>query len=197
MGRLNKKYKISKNVKRLSDALVSNACNNQIEQLKENLHILNGDITYTNHKSVKKSHIESNLLDYAIKFCSKDVAEYLIPIGAKVSYHNCIDECKYDKIKEVYELIQYLESNFGSFDKCNISIDAIVNKIYIIERLIDPEKVIANKDRLNYTIDLIRSGFIKAEDVRKIASSKYEKKESYITHFKMMTRELFLNELGI
>ena len=182
---------------RVHNALINNACNNQLDKLKENLsQLVNFDCHQYNQKNQKKNnlHLESMLLDHAISFNSKDVAEYLIPLGAKSNYINCLCECKYDTLKDVYELIQHLESKFGSFLEVG---QYNINKDFVISRLIDPTKVMDNKERLVYTIELIRCGFLNPEDVKKISNELYSKKELYQHLFKMLSRELFLNELGI
>lgn len=176
-----------KNVGRLKNALISNASFNQISEFVENYAVLKSSVNET-----ALANFRNSLMDSAIKNISKDVVEFLISEKALCNYATCIYDCKYDKIEEVYNYINEMIEKHGSFTMNTIHL----HKGMVIRRLIDPAKVFANKDRLAYTIDLIRKGFISSQEVREISNELY-KNEKYKSHFTMMNRDLLLTELGI
>ena len=178
------------NLDRLKDALISNASQNQTEQFIENYSIL-GD-----HKnSPKNNTFKDSLLTFAIMNISKNIAILLIKDGAKCSVERCLWKCDYRSLDKVYvfinELIQY-----DSFDTGR----SHIHKGLIIKRLLDPDKVYVNKDRLSYLIELIIDKFIDSDEVKIIIDDIYGSdtlNQKYKDNFKMVNRELILNSLGI
>lgn len=181
-----------KNIKRLKDALISNASLNNIDSFKENYACwISNDTKRPSTFGVADSNRDM-LMDFAMRNLSKEVVEFLLKEGASCNYASCIYECKYEIIEDVYNYINEMIEKHGTFTKNTVHL----HKGMIINRLIDPEKVLANKDRLVHTIDLIRRGFLSADEVREIANKLYTSDRSK-GQFKMLSRELILTELGI
>lgn len=185
----NTKYK---SLDRLKNALVTNASLNQIGAFKNN---------YAAWESIENSRpsrfgiSDSNkelLMYFAYKNLSKDVVEFLIKEGVKCNYASCIYDCKYEIIDEVYKYINEMIDKYGPLTNNTVHL----SKGMIIRRLIEPDKVNVNKDRVSFTIDLIRKGFLDPEEVRRIANELYIS-DKYKGSFTMMSRELLLTELGI
>ncbi len=174
-----------KNLNRLKNALVTNASLNQIDAFK-----VNYKLCLSNHTN--KELFMSELLYFAYKNLSKDVVEFLIGDGVKCNYASCIYDCKYNLLEDVYNYINEMIDKYGSLTDNTIQI----NKCMIIRRLIEPDKANVNRDRISYTIDLIRKGFLDPIEVKKMANELY-KSDKYKGTFLMMTRELLLTELGI
>lgn len=176
-----------RNIKRLKNALVTNASLDQIDEFKINYDTFKKS-TNINHVG----NIKCLLIDIAIRNISRNVADVLINDGAICNYAQCIYDCEYRKLEDVYNYILEMVEEHGSFTKNTVHL----HKGMIIKRLIDPDKVMVNKDRILYIIDLIGSGFITAGEVKEIADTLY-KSDKYKGEFKMMYRELLLTELGI
>lgn len=178
------------NLDRLKNALISNACQDQTEYFRENYSIL-GD--YKN--SPKNNPFKDSLLDFAIMNISKDISILLIKDDAKCSIERCLWKCDYRSLDKVYVFINELISN-KSFDVGK----SHIHKGLIIRRLLDPDKVYVNKDRLSYIIELIRDKFLDSDEVKKIIDDIYGSdtlNQKYKDNFKMVNRELILNSLGI
>lgn len=185
----NTKYK---SVDRLKNALVTNASLNQIDAFKANYKAW---VSLENNKPSRFGLADSNkelLMFFAYKSVSKDVVEFLISEGVKCNYASCIYECKYNMIEDVYNYINEMIDKHGPLTNNTLHL----NKGMVIRRLIEPDKVSVNKDRVSYTIDLIRKGFLDPSEVRKIANEIYTS-DRYKGVFTMMSRELLLTELGI
>jgi hypothetical protein len=181
-----------KSLDRLKNALVTNASLNQIDAFKEN---------YSYWKSIQDKGSsqfglsESNkelLMYFAMKSISRDVVEFLIKENVKCNYSSCIYGCKFTQIKEVYEFINEMINKHGLLTDNKTHL----HKDMIIRRLIEPDKVNVNKERIILTIDLIRSGFLDSKEVRDISEELYNNIK-YKGMFTMMSRELLLTELGI
>ena len=180
------KYGKYKSLKRLKDALISNAFLNQVDAFKTNYAMLS--VT----DPLVKDKFKNNLIDHAIKNASLDVAEILIKDGAMCNYNSCIYECNWNKLDKVYTLINDLHTKYGSFTMNTVH----MHKGMIINRLLDPEKAHTNRERLSYVIELLRDGFLDADEI-KAAADKLYNDHKYQGEFKQFTRELILNELGI
>lgn len=180
MSNLNKEEKWLRNRKRLIDALISNAYNNQVDQMLEKLTML-GDDGFEKCKN--------SLLYSALKNASKECAEILIQRGATCNINLLIRDCYWYDIDRVYSLVEYL------IKKYNIEI-VLISKEYIVTRLIDPSKIKDNPGRLEYTIQLLRDGFFNINDIRKSINKSYKdnNKRGNITS---LIREISLNDLGI
>lgn len=181
-----------KNLQRLKNALISNACLNRIDEFKKNYACWVSNDTGRPSTFGMSDSNKDMLMGFAMKNLSKDVVEFLLSEGASCNFGACIYECKYEMIEDVYNYINEMIDKHGSFTKNTVHL----HKGMVIGRLIDPEKVLANKDRLVYTIELIRKGFLSADEVREIASGLYTSERSK-GQFKMLSRELILTELGI
>ncbi len=173
---------------RLFDALESNVHDNNIKGLKDNLTLLD----YNQNKFNK-------LLNSSIKNGSKDCAEYLISLGAvstiNTSYRkygmNMLLDCKYYKIIEVYNIIQYLSDKYPhAFDK-----DAIYDKKVLIKRLIDPSKIETNQKRVDYLLE--NSTFFGIENIEKSIEEIYIDKPEKKLRLNSILREIKLKKLGI
>jgi len=181
-----------KNLGRLKNALVTNATLDQIGEFKQNYDCwVSLEHTGANAFGISDRNKET-LMYFAMKSLSKDVVEFLIKEGVKCNYASCIYECKYDKIEEVYNFINEMIDKYGPLTDNTIHL----HKGMIIRRLIEPDKANVNKERISYTIDLIRKGFLDPVEVREIANELYTS-DKYKGTFTMMSRELLLNELGI
>lgn len=181
-----------KNLKRLKNALISNASLNNIDAFKENYASWISSTTKGPSTFGVADSNKDMLMDFAMRNLSKDVVEFLLKEGASCNYASCIHECKYEIIEDVYNYINEMIEKHGSFTKNTVHL----HKGMVINRLIDPEKVLANKARLVYTIDLIRRGFLSADEVREVANRAYTS-DRHKGQFKMISRELILTELGI
>jgi hypothetical protein len=184
----NKKMKWTNKRSRIIDALESNAHENQLESMISNLSLL---------KSDEFSRIKDRLLFMAFKNGSKECAEFLLTKETadykKLSF-NSIDilrKCEYTKMVEVYNLLKLHE------DKDNSGNHKVLQKSYLINRLIDPSKVDAKNERVDFLFKSISDGFFTAEEVRTQIESNYKDKPEKKAKFIALYRELTLKELGI
>ena len=168
---------------RLIDALESNAYNNQLDELKENLTLLRVDEFESN---------KNKLLFIALKSGSKECSEYLIEKEAKTNSQRVLNKCDFEKIDKVYELLSEL-SNKYDFIRDSFHSD----KKELITRLIDPHKVKANEKRINFLLKLLSDGFFEIDEVRRIIDYEYEGKPEKKGMFLSVYREITLRELGI
>ena len=183
-----KKQKWSKNRKRLRDALVSNAYNNQVKQMLENFAMLRPD---------EFESCKSSLLTQALKNASSDCAQILIEKGAVCDPNGILYDCDWRIIGKVHTLIgELIEKNGVDFisGKGNSSY-FFSDKKSLISRLIEPSKIEANIERAEYVLQLMRDGFFTAQDVREVYNKLYKEKSK--GKMIMIIRELTLNELGI
>ena len=187
---MNTKFGKYKSLKRLKDALISNASLNQFDAFRANYQLLDNNIKNGGHNYA--SSFRNYLMDCAIKNLSKDVVEYLLNEGAQCNYNTCLYECHWNKLDKVYDLINELHNKYGSFTMNSIH----MHKGMIINRLIDPEKGHTNKDRIAYVIELVGNGFLDSSEVKDSANKLYNG-HKYQGEFKQLTRQLLLDELGI
>ena len=176
-----------KNLGRLKDALVSNACQNQIDQFE-----INYNAYKMNCIESKNSPFKDKLMDFAMMSLSDNIVELLIKDGSSCNYNSCLYECNYDLSDKVYLLINKMIDKYGPFTKNTIH----MHKGMIINRIIDPEKASINPKRLEYVIELVRSGFLEGSEVKSVADELY-KDSKHKGNFSMVTRELILTSLGI
>jgi hypothetical protein len=174
----NKKQKWAHNRKRIVDALISNAHDNNINSLIENLSLLD------KKEFENCGHI---LLFQSLKNNSKECAVYLIGKGVKYGgtagdSGRVFLECEWNKIHDVYNTL--IELGLSTTDKQ-----------VLVSRLLNPAKIEATPERIEYTFNLLKGGFFTAEDVRNVCKLLFkDKNQGKIT---MILRELTLNELGI
>lgn len=183
---MDKKKKWSKNRKRLHDALISNVYNNNQVQMLENFALLKPD---------EFESCKSNLLRHSLKNASKECAQILIDRGATCDPSRIIYDCDWRIVDKVYllvnELISINDNKFLKTDSRFLS----NNKKAIIARLIEPYKVEANVERVEYVLRLLREEFFTVQDIREVYSNLY--KDNHKGKMVMLLRELTLNELGI
>ena len=178
----NKKTKWINKRSRIVDALESNAHENQLESMISNLSLL---------KSDEFLKIKNRLLFLALKNASKECAEFLL---SKETGFNSIDilrKCEYTKMVEVFNLLKLHE------DKDNSGNHKVLQKSYLINRLIDPSKVDAKNERVDFLFKLIHDGFFTAEEVRHQIEENYKDKPEKKSKFVALYREITLKELGI
>lgn len=170
-----------KNIKKLRDSLISSVSDDNLDKILSN--------------SDYALEIKNDLLYYAISKNSKNCAEYLVKNEATISNLSiCFLNCKFNIIREIYELVIDLTNKYGSFSNTRY----YINKIFIIERLLEPSKVSINRDRLTYVVDLCIDGFLDFSDVRNYLDSLgSDKREKYKSEFRLINRELLLTDLGL
>jgi hypothetical protein len=178
----NKKMKWSKNRKRLRDALESNAYSNQLSKMLENFQLL---------KPEEFLQCRNNLLKLALKNASKECAIFLIEKEARSNIEWCLLESDYNKIDKVYNLISELNSKY------DFSGPSLPQKKTLIARLISPEKVSENSERVDYLFKMINEGFFTSEDVMEQIEISYKDKKEQKRYFISLFRDLKLRELGI
>lgn len=169
--------------KRLFDALISNAYNNQLDKLTNNYNLLTSD---------EFSKIKNRLLLTSLKNGSKECSEFLIKLGAICNAKSVLLACSWDKIYEIYILIDNLQNQFSFTESLSYK-----NKDYLITRLIEPSKVNDNSERVDYILELLKNGFFSIDEVRNIHKSLYSGKDKYKNSALSLLRELKLTELGI
>lgn len=184
-----KKQKWSKNRKRIVDALMSNAYNNQVQQMLGNFIMLRDD---------EFERCKNSLLYTALKNGSKECAEILIEKGAICDTNRVMNDCQWSKLDKVHLLIGDLLDKYGTHftSGCGSRSYFHTNKRGLISRLIEPSKIEDNPERLDYTIQLIRNGVFNMDDVRSVVNETY-KDSSKRGNLVMLIREITLNELGI
>ena len=182
-SREKKIQKWSKFPNRLVDALESNAYNNQIDELKENLSIVRIPLS---------SSVKSDLLFIALRSGSKECSEFLIEKEATVNAQHVLYKCDFNKIDKVYKLLSELSVKYD-FIRDSFHGD----KKSLITRLIDPHKVQANDKRINFLLKLLSDGFFDVNEVKSCIDYEYEGKPEKKAIFRSIYREITLNELGI
>jgi hypothetical protein len=93
---------------------------------------------------------------------------------------------------DFFNLIRELDVR-DSYSRFNTELQ----KPYLINRLIDPSKVDANKERVDFLFKLISEGFFTAEQVRDQIELEYKDKPEKKGKFVVLYREITLKELGI
>lgn len=178
----NKTKNWEKHTNRLRDALDSNAHDNQLESMIRNLSKIPSSYTQENIKSLRE-----RLLYMSLKNSSKECAIYLISIGSTVAIRNVIMDCKYNKIKYVYNLINELD----------INTDDNTIKTIITQRLVDYSKLDINNHRVDILMDLISESILEHDDVNLIIKELYKDKPEKMGHLISFKRDFILKELGI
>lgn len=183
----NKKERWVSFPERLYNALESNVYNNDLESLKENL-------SYHNKNSYKAEEKLINILISSIRSGSKECAEYLLSIGVTISNTSrytaimILADCKYDRIIEVYNLLEYLRNkHLIPFEE--------INKKNLVMRLIDPSKIDDNRKRVDYLLE--NSEFFGMENIERAIEEIYTDKPEKKARLSSIIREIKLRKLGI
>ena len=74
---------------------------------------------------------------------------------------------------------------------------SLPQKKTLIARLISPEKVSENSERVDYLFKMINEGFFTSEDVMEQIEISYKDKKEQKRYFISLFRDLKLRELGI
>jgi hypothetical protein len=190
----NKKEKWSNHRKRLRDALESNVHDNQIENL------------ITNFKLMRSNEFDSckgSLLSLSLKYGSKECALFLIEQGAICNPWFIPMECKYDKViiisNLLKELVNKYPNNFtqscGSRSFKQINNELIIDKKCLIERILDPSKIIDNPNRVEYVME--NTDFFETKLIKEVIDEKFKSKPEKWGALISLLREIKLKELGI
>ena len=190
----NKREKWSKHRKRLRDALESNVHDNQIENL------------ITNFKLMKPDEFDSykgSLLSLSLKNGSRECALFLIKQGAVCDPWFIPMECKYDKVIIISNLLKELVTNYpnnftlssGSKSFKQINDELIIDKKCLIERILDPVKIIDNPNRVEYVME--NTDFFETKLIKEVIDDKFKSKPEKWGSLISLLREIKLKELGI
>ena len=183
-AKTNKKVKWKTKRSRITDALLSNAHDDQYENMLTNLSMLTVQ-EFLSHKD--------RMLFMALKNGSKRCADFLLSKEARVSSNEILRKCEYTKMFDVYNLLNELSVKYEDQFRDNI----LNQKPYLINRLIDPSKVDAKNERVDFLFKLISDGFFTAEEVRLQIEANYRDKPEKKSKFISVYREINLKELGI
>ena len=104
-------------------------------------------------QQAKKS---GNFLNYALAKCKYDSSKLLCELGFNMSNPEYIlSKCTIQNIENVYKLLSHFDkSNKWRFDRPN---NILMNKM--INRILDPNKVFENPNRINVAMQYLESGF--------------------------------------
>ena len=179
-----KKQRWNRFPERLYNALESNVFDDQIEQLKENL---------SQFSSLVDEKRKKNLLHLSIQSGSPNCARYFLDEGFTCNPNFILIECKYNKIIDVYNLLEellneYPKSFIGNERKMPL------NKISLIKRLIDPSKIVDNQKRVDYLLENME--FFGASNITNVIDDVYSGSPK-MSKLKSLIREIKLKELGI
>jgi hypothetical protein len=183
-AKTNKKVRWKTRRSRITDALLSNTHDDQYENMLENLSMLTVQ-EFLSHKD--------RMLFMALKNGSKRCADFLLSKEARVSSNEILRKCEYQRMVEVYTLLEELSNKYEEQIK-----DIVVNqKPHLINRLVDPSKLDAKNERVDFLFKLISDGFFTAEEVRQQIENNYRDKPEKKSKFIALYREITLKELGI
>jgi hypothetical protein len=179
----NKKMKWKNKRSRIIDALMSNAHDDQYENMLTNLAMITVQ-EFLSHRN--------KFLFMALKNGSKRCAEFLLSKEASANCNEILRKCEYQRVVEVYTLLEELSNKYEEQIK-----DIVNQKPNLINRLIDPSKADAKNKRVDFLFKLISDGFFTAEEVRTQIESNYRDKPEKKSKFIALYREITLKELGI
>lgn len=143
-------------------------------------------------KKTPVNNFQTRINDYlyrALYNGSEKTVYYLLECGGTVNLNNNpLQSCKYDIIKDVYELCEKISKDKKLPFNCD--------KKIIVKRILEPYKIETNPDRITYLFDLYKEGFIEIKMVRDTIEEDYKSidKKSVL---KTLMRDLLLTELGI
>lgn len=190
----NKRQKWSKHRKRLRDALESNVHDNQIDNLITNFKLLRPD---------EFDSCKGSLLLLSLKNNSKECALFLIEQGAVCNPWFIPMECKYDKVIIISNLLKELVTEYpnnftpssGSRSFKQINNELIIDKKCLIERILDPVKIIDNPNRVVYVME--NTDFFETKLIKEVIDDKFKSKPEKWGALISLLREIKLKELGI
>jgi hypothetical protein len=184
----NKKMKWINKRSRIIDALESNAHENQLESMISNLSLL----TVQEFLGIK-----NRLLFLALKNGSKECADFLLSKESSYNSTDILRKCEYTKMSEVFNILEEFNKKYEEKELSRDMSSIESKKSYLINRLIDPSKVDAKNERVDFLFKLIHTGFFTAEEVRTNIEANYKDKPEKKAKFIALYRELTLKELGI
>ena len=185
---MSKRQKWTNNRSRIVDALESNAHQNQYQNMISNLSLL----TVQEFLGIK-----NRLLFLALKNGSKECADFLLSKEASYNSSEVLRKCEYTKMAEVFNLLEELSKKYEEKELSRDMSSVESKKSYLINRLIDPSKVDANRERVDFLFKLVSEGFFTAEHVKEQIEVNYKDKPEKKGKFISIYRELALKELGI
>lgn len=185
---MNKRQKWNNNRSRIIDALESNVHENQYQNMISNLSLL----TVQEFLGIK-----DRLLFIALKNASKECADFLLSKEARYNATDVLRKCEYTKMTEVFNLLEEFSKKYDEKELSRDMSSVEVKKSNLINRLIDPSKVDANKERVDFLFKLVTEGFFTAEQVKEQIEANYKDKPEKKNRFISIYRELALKELGI
>lgn len=184
----NKQTKWKNNRSRIIDALESNAHQNQYESMISNLSLLTVQEFLGN---------KERLLYIALKHGSKECADFLLSKGSTYNSIQVLRDCQYKKMVEIFNMLEEFDKKYKE-EELNRDVSSGENKkLNLINRLIDPSKVEANKERVDFLFKLTSEGFFTIESVKEQIEVHYKEKPEKKNKFVSIYRELVLKELGI
>jgi len=187
-AKTNKKLKWNNNRSRITDALMSNAHNDQYESMLENLSMLTIQ-EFLSHKN--------RMLFMALKNGSKRCAELLLSKEATFNSTEILEKCEYNKMLDVFNLLEYFSKKYEDKELSRDMSSTETKKSRLINRLIDPSKIDPKNKRVDFLFKLISDGFFTSEEVRTQIEYNYKDKPEKKNKFISIYRELTLKELGI
>ena len=185
---MNKRQKWKDKRTRIVDTLESNAHSNQYESMISNLSLL----TVQEFLGIK-----NRLLFLALKNGSKECADFLLSKEATFNSTDILTKCDYNKMPEVFNLLEEFSKKYEDKELSRDMSSVELKKARLINRLIDPGKVDANKERVDFLFKLVSDGFFTAEQVKVQIEENYKDKPEKKGKFISIYRELALKELGI
>lgn len=185
---MSKRQKWTNNRSRIIDALESNVHQNQYQNMISNLSLL----TVQEFLGIK-----NRLLFLALKNGSKECADFLLSKEATYNATEVLTKCEYKKMAEVFNLLEELNKKYEQKESSRDMSSVETKKSYLINRLIDPSKVDADKERVDFLFKLVSEGFFTVEKVKEQIEVNYKDKPEKKNKFVAIYRELALKELGI
>lgn len=188
----------------LNDKIINSVMTDDLDKLvplvtELRSHLGNTSVTTTSrfrsnlyHKKTSINNFESRINDYlyrALYNSSEKSVYYLLECGGTVNLNNNpLQSCKYDDIRNVYELCEKISKDKKLPFNCD--------KKIIVKRILEPYKIESNPDRINHIFDMYKDGFIEIKMIRDTIDEDYKSvdKKSVL---KALMRDLLLTELGI
>ena len=138
-------------------------------------------------------YMRKNVLHYALKSLNRPVCDYLADSGHLTSFEYVIDECDYNKIKDIYV---YIIDKFGP-NSFVVNNEMKKTKSRILDRLLAPNKTKDDPNRIEVALDMLNQGFFTTDEVLYSAKLHDKKGRNYPGLVLQLIREKRLTELGI